>query len=273
MTVVEGIFFWLAVFGYALGTVSSLSSLFFKREKLLRLAVYIVSVALAAHSVAILERWIRIGHGPYITRFEVFSSDVWIIVFFFLVAQFIYPKVRWSAVVVSPVALLMMGIAASHSKEMLSLPPTFRSLWLVVHILFGKLTTGSLVIATALALFYLIKEKKGKEFLAFLPEPKTLDDLSYRFIGLGFLFLGIMIGAGSLWAYQAWGRYWGWDPIETWSLITWLFYGVCLHLRATLGWRGRKLAWLILFAFVFVIVMVFGISTVTETIHTEYMAK
>jgi ABC-type transport system involved in cytochrome c biogenesis permease subunit len=73
-----------------------------------------------------------------------------------------------------------------------------------------------------------------------------------------------MIAAGSLWAKDLWGSYWGWDPVETWNLVAWLAYGLLIHLRVTFGWRGRRFAWYALFAVVLVIVAYFGVGIVLE---------
>jgi len=100
-----------------------------------------------------------------------------------------------------------------------------------------------------------------------LPATEKLDILIYRFSAFAFVMLGIMIASGAVWAYKAWGRYWGWDPIETWALISWLVYGLYLHLRITLGWKGRRAAWLALFAVVLVIFSFFGIPLVYPSVH------
>ena len=74
----------------------------------------------------------------------------------------------------------------------------------------------------------------------------------------------LMIAAGAIWAKNLWGSYWSWDPVETWSLLSWLIYGVCLHLRLTLRWRDRRLAWLVVFAIIGVLVSFFGVNLVME---------
>lgn len=109
--------------------------------------------------------------------------------------------------------------------------------------------------------------------LAKLPPPDTIDELSVKFVGVGFIFLSIMIAAGSIWANEAWGRYWGWDPIETWSLITWLVYAGYLHSRYTLGWRGRRSAWFAVAALPFILFTLFGVPSVYNSIHGAYLGR
>ena len=89
-----------------------------------------------------------------------------------------------------------------------------------------------------------------------------LDEIMIRSTAFGFATEAIMIAAGAIWAKNLWGSYWSWDPVETWSLLTWVTYGLVLHLRTTLGWRGRRLAWVSVFAVVTVIVTAWGVNLV-----------
>jgi ABC-type transport system involved in cytochrome c biogenesis permease subunit len=87
----------------------------------------------------------------------------------------------------------------------------------------------------------------------------------FRYVVFGFITDAIMISAGSIWAKDLWGSYWSWDPVETWSLISWLIYGIVIHLRVTLGWRGSKLAWLVIGALTTVLISFFGVNLVVDT--------
>jgi ABC-type transport system involved in cytochrome c biogenesis permease subunit len=94
--------------------------------------------------------------------------------------------------------------------------------------------------------------------------------MSYRFIAGGFIMLGLMIISGAFWANQVKGNYWNWDPVEVWSLIAWLIYGIYLHLRVTFGWRGRKLAWYSLIALLVMIISYWGVPFAVKTFHTGF---
>ncbi|MRR36421.1 c-type cytochrome biogenesis protein CcsB, partial [bacterium] len=100
---------------------------------------------------------------------------------------------------------------------------------------------------------------------------EVLDDLQFRFVSVGFVFLGIMIAAGAIWANEAWGRYWAWDPIETWSLISWVVYAAYLHARLTLGWRGRRSALFAMLALPVVVFALIGVPLVYQSIHGAYL--
>jgi cytochrome c-type biogenesis protein CcsB len=103
-------------------------------------------------------------------------------------------------------------------------------------------------------------ENFKKRMLAMFPEPAILDELGYQMTLFGFLFLSIGIITGAVWANSAWGRYWGWDPKETWSLITWFIYAAMLHARLMRGWRGRRIAYLSLVGFAAVLFTYFGVN-------------
>ncbi|MHB1404920.1 MAG: c-type cytochrome biogenesis protein CcsB [Desulfitobacteriaceae bacterium] len=239
-------------------------------------AVRLAFLGLLPHTAALLFRWLETGHGPYMHRYEVYSSDVWVVVLVYLLVQLRRPRLRFTGIMVLPSAFLLIGMAVLSSPEIQPLPPTFGTYWLVVHILFAKLAYGCLVIGTALAVFYLIKDRalrKGKSsaFLTKLPELPILNEQSYQFLAFGFIMLAIMIAAGAIWANKAWGRYWGWDPVETWSFISWLLYGIYLHLVRTYGWSGRRPAWLAILAVLILIFALFGIGLVYESLHSPYV--
>lgn len=109
--------------------------------------------------------------------------------------------------------------------------------------------------------------------LAKLPPPDTIDELSVKFVGVGFIFLSIMIAAGSIWANEAWGRYWGWDAMETWSLIACAIYAIYLHLRLTMGWKGRKAAWLAVVSLPIIVFSLLGVPIFYKSIHGAYLYR
>jgi ABC-type transport system involved in cytochrome c biogenesis permease subunit len=101
---------------------------------------------------------------------------------------------------------------------------------------------------------------RGGGLLSRLPGAETLEDLTFRIICFGFVSLAVEMGAGAIWAYKLWGRYWAWDPMETWTLISWLTYALYLHLKVTMGWRGARMAWLAIIAFVFILIAFGGMA-------------
>lgn len=266
---------WAAVGLYAASSVLLAAGLVFQREWALRLGVRIAVAGFAIHSVALGLRWVEAGHGPYLRRYEVYSSSVWVLVAAYLFVLWRRPSLGTLGVFVMPVAFLMIGMGVMSSPEIRALPPTFRNFWLPVHILFAKLAFGGCLTGTGLAGIYLLKKRAGPgaHFYARLPDLEALDELSYKLIAFGFIALAIMIVAGAIWANSAWGRYWGWDPVETWSLISWVVCGIYLHLRRMHGWRGARAAWFTVGALILLVFALFGLGVVYPgSEHSPYVS-
>ncbi|MCL4439240.1 MAG: cytochrome c biogenesis protein CcsA [Firmicutes bacterium] len=269
----EIVFHWIAVAVYAISTLVFVYSLTFHKDRF-RLGVILAAAGLVPHTLALGIRWIITGHGPYLRVYEVYSSDVWVAILVYLLVQKWKPGLRVIGVVVMPVALLLIGLAMMASPEIRELPETFRTYWLMVHIFFAKFAYSSLLLGTGCSILILVKkryETRGGWYKK-IPALDILDELAYSFTGFGFLMLAVMIVAGSIWANNAWGSYWSWDPVETWSLISWLVYGIYLHLRRTRGWRGARLAWLSVFSFGVLAFALFGIGIFYFSTHSPYIS-
>lgn len=276
MAALEISLFWTTIVFYAISTVLFVVSLVFDRPKWENIALWLVGVGFILHSGANLVRWILAGHAPYLGYYEVTLSTTWFAVLLYLGTQWRYPKIRAAGVAVMPVAFLMIAISVLASKEIIQLPPTYHTIWLSIHIGFNKLALGSFIVAAGSATLYLLKgkgEKRGnpRKFYAQLPSLEILDELSYRFNAIGFIFLSITILAGAIWAHHAWGSYWNWDPIETWSLIAWLIYALYLHLRLQRGWKGGKVSVVAFIAIMAVLLAVYGVPFITGSVHTLYL--
>jgi ABC-type transport system involved in cytochrome c biogenesis permease subunit len=148
--------------------------------------------------------------------------------------------------------------------------PALQSAWLWVHIVGASTGFSSVLIAAGLGLLYVLKERGTGGIYDRMPDPKTLDELSYRFVAGGFTMYGVMIVSGAFWADQVKGIFWNWDPVEVWSLVSWLIYGIYLHLRITFGWRGQRLAVYSLVAVVAMVVSYWGIPFSMETFHSGF---
>jgi cytochrome c-type biogenesis protein CcsB len=161
---------------------------------------------------------------------------------------------RWLGVLVSISALLTLGTAITLLYvPSAPLVPALKSTWLVIHVSTAIISGGVFLLANVIAAAYLYldnMETKGprKVWAQRLPSLDDLDQLSYRLVAFVFPLWTFSVIAGAIWAESAWGRYWGWDPKETWAFITWVAYAAYLHARVTVGWRGRRAAWLCLIA-------------------------
>jgi len=267
----EVIAHWCAVILYIASTFCFAYSVAFRKSGILRYGMFFALAGLIPHSAALGIRWIMAGHGPYMAKYEVLSSNAWIVILMFLLVGWKIPKLRAAGVIVVPLSFLMMVFGLFTNPELKNLPPALSGIWLVIHILFNKLAVGAILISLGSAILFLLKRKgQNKPFYEKLPALDILDAYSYKFIGFGFVFWSITIAAGAIWANEAWGRYWGWDPIETWSLITWLLYGLYLHLRHSFRWRGVKSAWMLIACFLVSVITIFIIPFVIESLHSSY---
>ena len=163
-------------------------------------------------------------------------------------------KIRWLGLPVAISILLTLGTAVTLLyRPSAPLVPALKSTWLVIHVSAAIISGGVFLLANCIAATYLIMEryesKGGRPAWATrLPSLDYLDQLSYRLVAFVFPLWTFAIIAGAIWAESAWGRYWGWDPKETWAFITWVGYAAYLHARVTAGWKGRRAAWLCLIA-------------------------
>lgn len=263
--------FWIAVGLYGLSTFSYIFGLIAKQDKLFTVGLFSAIIGFVPHVAFIAMRWSATGISPFISTSESLTLGVFMAVLLFIVLQLSAKKVRPLGVLVMPVAFVLLGWAGTLMKEVAStLAPALQSGWIWVHIVGASGGFASVLIAAGLGLLYLLKERNPGGVYDKLPDLKAMDLLSYRFVSGGFIMYGLMMVSGCFWANQVKGSYWGWDPVEVWSLVSWLTYGIYLHLRITFGWRGRKLAWYALIALVAMIVSYWGIPFTVETFHTGF---
>lgn len=268
MNVIEGIFLWAAVALYVTTFVTSLLSGLWTVKWAAAAARWCWPSGLALHLAAGLTRWVVTGHAPVMYAYENSLAGSFFVGLIFYLIQMRYPVLQKAVPAVVAAVLLILGNGLMAPASLTPLEPPFRSAWLAVHVLFAWVAFGSYLVASVVAGLQL-KAMRSAE-----PEAQKraslLDDLCGKLITLGFAGDTVMIASGAIWAHGLWGRYWGWDPVETWSLITWLIYGVNLHLRFTLGWRGNKAAWLALLSVLTVIITFFGIGVVSD-VHTQLL--
>jgi cytochrome c-type biogenesis protein CcsB len=267
----EHLLFWGALVLYGLSAFSYIFGLIAKAENLFLAGLLAAAAGFLPHVASIGVRWVTGGATPFITISESISLGVGVSVLLHLVVQLATRKVRPLGVLVMPVSFVLMGWAGTLRTDPSShLVPALQSAWLWVHIVGAATGFSAVLVAAGLGLMYLLKRKKQGGIYEKLPSPEALDTLSYRFVAGGFIMYGVMIVSGAFWANQVKGTFWNWDPVEVWSLISWLTYGIYLHLRITLGWRGQRLAVYSLVAVVAMIVSYWGIPFTVETFHSGF---
>ncbi len=266
---VETILFVIAACLYLLSAVLYILFFTLKKEKPGQWAGFVLLGAFLVHTAALIVRSIGAGRLPLSNQYEFATSFAWGIALAFLIFA---RKRRYRALgtFVSPVIFLIIGYAALQSRQVNELMPALQSNWLAIHVSTAILSYGSFGVAFGGSLLYLMRDRiKDTAFTEhYFPDKERLDILNYRIISFGFLFLSLVIITGAIWAQKAWGRYWTWDPKETWSLVTWIIYAIYLHLRLTRGWRGKKAAWFAVIGFICVIFTYIGVNTWIPSIHS-----
>jgi ABC-type transport system involved in cytochrome c biogenesis permease subunit len=233
-----------------------------------RAVLALLCAAIALHTVALALRWERLGHGPFITMFEVLSSNIWSLSLVFSLAYWRWRAARPGAAFVLPILFVMMAWLLVSDPGDGHLPATYRTVWLYVHVGLGKVFLGAVLVAVGISGVLIARAlAPARKRFASLPDDARLERLAFRFTVLGFLFETLMLIAGAIWAQDAWGRYWAWDPLETWSFTTWLALGFFIHMRATRPLAPRYAALAIVGVFALAFLTFFGIPFLSTAPH------
>lgn len=241
----------------------------FKKELPRKMATAVTAVAALGNLIGFILRWIEsyqmgFGRAPLSNLYESLIFFAMTIALIHLFIEFRY-KLRFIGVVASPIPFLIMAYASlpKVNDAIQPLIPALQSNWLISHVMTCFIGYSAFAIAFGISIMFLLKpsgEGTPSGITSRIPDFETLDDLTHQMVMFGFLFLSIGIITGAVWANQAWGRYWGWDPKETWSLVTWLIYASLLHARLMRGWKGKKIAVLSCIGFFAVIFTYFGVN-------------
>jgi cytochrome c-type biogenesis protein CcsB len=268
---VEAILFWGAVALYALATGGIVYGIVFANDRFVRRMIGLATAGFAAHGAAIAARYLAQGHLPWAGDYENGLLGGWFVVAFTLVVAWRQRALQAIAVATLPLAFLLMGYGAMRNPVLTPLEASLKSNWLVVHVFFAWLAFGAYALAMGGGIVWLLKRRAaaragaGATFYDRVPSLDRLDELVFRWIVFGFVTDAVMIVSGAIWARDLWGSYWSWDPVETWSLVTWFVYGLAIHLRVTRGWRGARFAWVAVLAIAGMVITFFGVTFVVET--------
>jgi cytochrome c-type biogenesis protein CcsB len=228
-------------------------------------------VVFLIHGLGLGVRWMESGRLPLVDLFEALSLYSWLTILAYFVIERVY-SYRAVGAIVTPIAFLSIALAAAVQKETMPLVPMLQSGWLPIHVGVSFLAYTVFTIAFGIAVVYLVQErqlkaKKPQSLFNRLPPLETMERMGHNAIGIGFPFMTLAIATGAVWAEQAWGSYWSWEPKQTMALVTWLIFVGYFHLRDVVGWRGKRTAWLIVAGFVSVIITFLGAEFVNSGSH------
>jgi cytochrome c-type biogenesis protein CcsB len=236
-------------------------------------------LGLLAHIVGVVIRGLAVHRVPWGDMYEFIIAVTCVAVLFFLGLMIRYRPYRLGLFFMAPIVIII-GLAQTVIYTPAGpLVPALNSYWLAIHVTAITLATGTYVVAAVLAVVYLVADRHARraaaglpvrngEVFRLLPSPERLDQFAYRTVVFAFPLWTFGIMAGAIWADEAWGRYWGWDPTETWAFITWVVYACFLHARVTAGWRGRRAAYIQLVGFACLLFNLLGVSLFITGLHS-----
>ena len=246
------------------------------RTKASNIAYSLTWLSLVLLTGAVLARGFAAGRVPWGNMYEFALTTAWSVLALYLVLSRKY-DLQWMGVLVVTPVLLSLGLSvAVLYTDTAELVPALRSTWLIIHVSAAVISYGLFSIGAIASSLYIAKssfEEKGSPsgglgFLARIPTAKAIDTVSYRIHAFVFPLWTFAVIAGAIWAENAWGRYWGWDPKETWAFITWVIYAGYLHARATAGWKGRRVAVIALVGFASLNFNFFIVNMVLPGLHS-----
>ena len=219
-----------------------------------RMGFSVTILAAAVNVAGIVARGIAAHRAPWGNMYEFITTAAVVVAALYMLGVWKW-HLRWLGLPVTLLGAVLNGLAATvFYVAVAPLVPALHSVWFMIHILAAIVSGSAFSIGGVAAILYLVvarAERRGtvKGYLAMLPTSEGIDRISYRVIAFAFPLWTFTIAAGAIWAEYAWGRYWGWDPKETWSLVAWVVFAGYLHARATAGWRGTRAAWLSILGF------------------------
>lgn len=267
LIIVTCVFYIASTIGYAL-------YLFAQKDLFQKLGGYLLAAGFMVHTVDVAMLAMGAGTIPVRNLFETLMAAGWVMTAVFLVARY-KTQIKVLGVFAAPLVTFCMLLATQLPKEPDQVNETFRSFWLVFHVLSIFIGEAAFALACGIGILYLLQERAIKSkrhgfFYKRLPSLDQLDAAGYGSIIVGFSFLTLGLVTGFVYAKSVWGRFWGWDPKEVWSGITWLLYAVLLHERLAVGWRGRKSAIMAIVGFIVILFTFFGVNFFMQGHHAQF---
>ncbi|MDO8147114.1 MULTISPECIES: c-type cytochrome biogenesis protein CcsB [unclassified Isoptericola] len=228
--------------------------------------------------VAILLRGLAAGRTPWANMYEFTLVGSFVAMVVFLVWN-LRRDVRFLGAFVTGLVTLfvVVGLNSFHVAAT-GVQPALQNYWLVIHVGVAITATGIFTVAFVLSVLQLLRDARetgspfltrpGFRWLDRMPAPAALESMSFRLNAVGFVMWTFTIIGGAIWAEDAWGRYWGWDPKEVWSFIIWVVYAAYLHARTTRGWSGRRAAWFVVVGYACVLFNFTGVNLIFNGKHS-----
>jgi cytochrome c-type biogenesis protein CcsB len=244
-----------------------------------RAALALSTLAVLAHVAAVVIRAFAVDRAPWGNMYEFITALTCFAAVFFLGIMLRFRAWALGLPVFGAVVIALGITETTIYTQAGTLVPALKSYWLSIHVTALTVATGVFFVAALFGVLYLVAESYQRRVAAGkaagdnplmqrIPSLTQLDRLAYRTVVFGFPVWTFGVIAGAIWADQAWGRYWGWDPVETWAFITWVVYAAFLHARATAGWRGRRAHYVQLLGFATLVFNMLIVQTFITGMHS-----
>jgi cytochrome c-type biogenesis protein CcsB len=255
-------------FGAYLASLVGFIAAYLTRKPLAQRAALVVFAAgWLAQTAGLAWRWAAAGRPPTTNMFESLLIMAWGVGLCFVVLR-LKRDLKGLEAGMAFACVLVLAAASLMDTSLQPLVPALQSNWLFFHVVVVMLAYSAFAIGAAGGAYRLAAFRPGRGRSVDKDKAGAVDAFNYRALTLGFLLLAGGIILGAVWANEAWGTYWSWDPKETWSLITWLIYAAALHLWRARGWRGNRFAVLTLVGLAFVIFTYFGVNYLLSGLHS-----
>jgi cytochrome c-type biogenesis protein CcsB len=243
------------------------------------IAVGLTVAGAVAHAGVLVTRGLATDRLPWGNMYEFATATVLVAVVAYVVLAVRIPGLRHIGLfVLAPVVLTLVLIGLFLYAEPGPLVAALKSRWLAVHVTTAILGFGTFFVSGIASVLYLVRSREEARVAAGdrpstgvvsrLPGAATLDRVAHRTAVFGFPIWTFAVIAGAIWAESAWGRFWGWDPKETWAFIAWVVYAAYLHARTTAGWRGRPAAWVNVAGLVVMVFNLLYVNMVSTGLHS-----
>lgn len=263
----EGILLFITYIFLIAAVLLGLFSLWRLNKLLSRSSYILLLLAFVAITAALIMRSVAAGRPPFANLYEFSLLFAWgILLSYFISIRFI--KSEMVSIIIALLATFILSFSRSLISDPRPLLPALQSIWLQIHVFTAVIAYGAFALSFCLGIIYILKEKGFTGMGETALPPAKIDNLLYRVVAIGFFFMTLVLITGAVWAEEVWGRWWGWDPKETWALITWLIYAAYLHARKTYGWRGRRAAIMAVVGFLAVLFTLFGVSLLLPGVHS-----
>jgi cytochrome c-type biogenesis protein CcsB len=242
-----------------------------KRALVARASTWAMVLGLALNAALIIARWVEADRPPFKSLYESLVFLAFCTAAVYLIMERLYGSRAFGGLAALGSLGALIYAIAKWDAEIVRLPPALQSGWFVPHVVVYFVAYGALFFATAVALVQLLKPTLTVNAGTVLRGSHSLDDISYDAIRVGFTLLTVGLLIGSVWAKDAWGDYWVWDPKESWSLVTWLVYAVYLHLRHVRGWRGSRASAIAIAGFAVVLFTYLGMASLPTAAESDHV--